>query len=259
MIKIGTPAQFPEIQEGSLEAILSSIYHISSDLSFGLIWLATALLLRHYRHEFGRIRFWILISLPLVYYVSTSIDTLGLYLPNTDYEQFLFYVYSSLNSAAGAILFGFSFWIGSTKLPPDNVLKTYMKIVAFGFVLLFISSEASLLAASYPPFGLATVSLFGLASYLILTGLDLTAAALAADIKLRTLIKGLTVEYKKLLGSMGQSELESLLTKKVTEILKKDIHYMVEQETESLSHEQIYRYVNQTVNETKKRTESSPY
>jgi hypothetical protein len=252
-IKAGTPALFPALGEGTFVSILSDFYHLSSDLSFGLVWISTVLLLKHYRYKLGRLKFWVFVSLPLFYYISTSIDTLGLYTPQTDQDLFLFYLYSSLNSSAGGILFGVSFWAGIKMLPKDNVLKTYMKITAYGLVLLYISSQASLLAAPYPPFGLATVSFYGLSAYLIFLGLDLTAAALAADIRMRTLIKGITIEHAKLLDNMAQSELQSQIENKVAEILKKEIGTTTEIESQSLSQEQLSRYVDQTINEIRKR------
>ena len=50
----------------------------------------------------------------------------------------------------------------------DNVVRDYLIISAYGFVLLFTSNQAIvLLTAPYPPFGLPTISFVGLSSYLI--------------------------------------------------------------------------------------------
>ena len=53
-----------------------------------------------------------------------------------------------------------------------NIVKQYMMISAYGMMLLFSSNQAAgLVLAPYPPFGLATVAFFGLASYLIFIGM----------------------------------------------------------------------------------------
>jgi hypothetical protein len=63
-------------------------------------------------------------------------------------------------------------------------VKEYMTISAFGMMLLFTSNQPlGLTFLSYPPFGLATISFFGLASYLILIGVYSSAISVANDVK----------------------------------------------------------------------------
>ena len=68
------------------------IYHYLDLISFILIWGANALLLLHYRKRLGLVRFWIIISLPLVYYLGTFVEMIGLYEPQSDSELFFFYL-----------------------------------------------------------------------------------------------------------------------------------------------------------------------
>ena len=55
---------------GSPLDTLNSAYIISSVMSFILTWVATALLLHHYSRRFGRVKYWVIVSLPLVYFLS---------------------------------------------------------------------------------------------------------------------------------------------------------------------------------------------
>jgi hypothetical protein len=67
------------------------------------------LLLLNYRRRLGVVNFWIIITLPLIYYLGTFVDIAGLYEPKTDSEQFDYYLYFSLNTTAGGIMFGIAF------------------------------------------------------------------------------------------------------------------------------------------------------
>ena len=47
-----------------------TIFNLLSILSFAFMWISTVILLSQYRYRLGRIKYFILISLPLIYYVS---------------------------------------------------------------------------------------------------------------------------------------------------------------------------------------------
>jgi len=86
-----------------------------------------------------------------------------------------------------------------------------MIISAYGFVLLFLSSQAILLvnAVPYPPFGLATVSFIGLSSYMILVGIYCSAISVAEDSKLRQSIRSFALRESKLLDSIGTAQIDT--------------------------------------------------
>ena len=132
------------------------IYNYSDLVSFVLIWGATALLLLNYRRRLGLVKFWIIITLPLIYYLSTFIDVLGIYEPQTDSEKFYYYSYFSLNATVGGILFGLAFIAIAKRIDNQNI-KGFMTLAAYGFILLYISNAISLVARSYPPFGITTL------------------------------------------------------------------------------------------------------
>ena len=96
---------------GWLLLTLRFIYNYSDLVSFVLIWGATALLLLHYRRRLGLVKFWIIITLPLIYYLSTFTDVTGLYEPKSDLENFYYNLYVALNSTAGGLMFGFAFLV----------------------------------------------------------------------------------------------------------------------------------------------------
>jgi len=251
-----TEVIFPSFEPNSLLQSLTGFYQYSSDISFALIWLATLVLLYHYRHREGRTKYWLIMGLPLVYYLSTSIDTIGFYIPKTESEEFFFYMYTSLNSTAGGVLFGLSFWVTSKNLPHGSIVKDYMIITGYGFVLFFISDQATLIAASYPPFGIATVSFYGLSAYLIFLGLYSTAISVAQDTKFRVFVRKLAKEHSsRLLDSIGSSEMEFEIQKKVLRLAKINSETM-EREIgikSALSENEVKEYLTEVINEIKSK------
>ena len=133
-------------------------YNYLDLISFVLIWMATALLLLNYRRRLGLLKFWIIITLPLIYYLGTFVDTIGLYEPQTDSERFYYYLYYSLNATAGGLMFGFAFMVIAKRIDNQSI-KGYMTLAAYGFILLYISSQVTLVASPYPPFGITTLFL----------------------------------------------------------------------------------------------------
>jgi hypothetical protein len=254
----------PNLQEfyylpiaGSVEYLLNSAYTIASIISFILTWVATVLLLHSYTRKFGRIKYWIIVTLPLVYFLSQfpsfSLNLFGSLL-NTDpvFYGILLSVVFIVSKAAGGILFGIAFWLIARTISRDNVVRQYLIIAAVGFVLLFVSDQAPVLTnAPYPPLGLASISFMGLASYLILIGIYSSAISVSEDSKLRQTMRGLTSKEPKLLDSIGSAQMEQEIQKKVIELTKRNQDRMAEETgiQSSLTEEDMKEYLQQVIKE----------
>lgn len=227
------------------------IYNYAELISFVLIGGATALLLLHSRKKLGVVKFWIMISLPLIYYLGTFIDILGLYEPQSDPDSFFFYLYLSLNSTAGGLMFGIAFITIANRI--DNLrIKGYMTLAAFRFILLFISNQISLAASSYPPFGITTLMYLGLSSYLLLIGLYSTAVSLSEHAQLRKSIRNsIDQQHFKLIDHIGMSELQKEVDKKITPLIKRHAEQMDMQTAIDIpvSEEEIKQYISEVLND----------
>ncbi|HEY7108331.1 MAG TPA: hypothetical protein VH415_02770 [Nitrososphaeraceae archaeon] len=244
-----TEVVFPSYEEGSSISILRSVYDYVDLFSFILVWGASVLLLREYMHKW-LLRHWILVCIPLLYYITTLIDEAGLYVPTSDSEWLTYYLYTSLNSTAGGLLFGFAFLIVARHIH-NEMFKGYMIISAFGFILLFISNQVTLVATSYPPFGAVTLSFFGLSSYLIVTGLYSSAISVSQDAAIRRSIRKSVMNKSKLLGSIGQAEMQNEVQKWVKNL--GEIHERTKTPT-SMSSEDVRLYVEEVVDEIRKKS-----
>lgn len=240
---------FPKTEEGSNWKILSKIYQYSDLVSFFLKWGGTALILYHFSHKIGRVKYWFLLSLPVVYFSTLIIYHFHIYEPHEEWETLIFFGIVSLNSTFGGILFYIAFKLTSENFSGNEVFRNYLLMAGFGFMLFFSATQASVITTVYPPFGYATVSSYGMGSYLILLGLYLSALSVSQDEQLRNMIKRSTLSESKFLHSIGTSagEREKVIINTVLDKAKR------QQETiandigigTSLSEEDIKNYVKE--------------
>ncbi len=211
--------------------ILYQITYIPSRLAFVFFWIATVLLLRNYSRRLGRVKFWTVIILPLVSFLSGSIFV------SPDYKHSLFYdallVLSALT--AGGVLVGIVFLIMARSMRRTitgitnttdrstshrNTLAFYLTISAFGTVLIAISLTSPVIYAPYPPFAAAAWSFLGLSTYLYSLGFYFSAISIAQDNKLRQSIREIAVQESKLLDSIGTAHMEQEIQKRVLKLAK---------------------------------------
>jgi hypothetical protein len=200
---------------GSLLYDLAKMYHYADIVSFLLKWVATALLLYHYSQKMGRTKYWMLISLPLVYFAGTYLDDYNLFEPNTEMGELYWDLYTSLNSTAGGILFYIGFVVAARHFHGNMAVRDYLVMCGFGFLLFFSAGQSTLAFTLFPPFGLATISLYGLSTFMILLALYSCAISVSEDIELRKSIKKSTLRESKFLDSMGTAHMERDLTRRI--------------------------------------------
>jgi hypothetical protein len=239
---------------GSFEYILYNGYVICSVLSFVFFWLATAMVLRHYSKRIGRIKYWVIVCLPLVYFLTQFnpllLNTLSAL---TAQDPFVFGIVVSIiysvSKSIGGIVFALAFWFMAKKTNKNYVIRDFLILTATGFILLYVSEQAvALTSAPYPPFGITSVATVGLASYLILIGLHYSAISVSSDIRTRKLILSSAIKELDLLGNVGYAEMEKQLEGVVAGILRKHPPE-VESPTENLSTERVKEYTKEVLDE----------
>ena len=218
-------SQTPFIALGSLVDILNYPYIISTVLSFMISWVATIMILRHYSSKLRQVRYGVILSLPLVYFLLQFLppfQSIITALPQSESVFFLYTFIFTFSKPIGGILFGIAFWVIARSLDRSNTVRNYMIISAYGLVLMFISNQAVLLVnIFYPPFGIVTVSLMGLSSYLLLLGVYSSAISVSEDSKLRQSIREFTLAETRLLDSIGTAHMEQEIQKEGVSTNKK--------------------------------------
>jgi hypothetical protein len=236
----------------------TNFYKITSIISFSITWIGTCLLMYHYSRKIGKWKFWLLAALPLIYYIG-NIDIISSTIFNyiiTNNPHLLLMGQFILGGAKqiGGFFFSLAFIIISLKIEGKK-LKYYLLICAIGVMLLYSSNQISLLQViPYPPFGLVTISLISVSSFLILVGLHNLASSMAFDKTLlenaRKIVKEKASTFLYDIGSaQWQKEMDSaipvIMNNKSSQI--DDVSVPT-----SLSVEEIRGYINEVSEELKK-------
>jgi hypothetical protein len=224
-------------------------------------------MLRNYIHKRGKFVYWIVLILPLAYFVSQFLVLyLGLLGPmlvlNPIFYGIIFTIIFTLSKPLGGIIFGIGFWLVARNIHKDNIVRSYLVIAAYGFMLLFASNKAIVLTFTYyPPFGLTTTSFVGLSSYLVLVGIFSSAISISQDSNLRREIRHLAITESKLLDSLSLAQMEEEIRKKALHITRINKSFWAEVGVQpTIDEETIKRYVEDVLKEigaSKKRGSST--
>jgi hypothetical protein len=235
------------------------IYTVTSAIAFVLLWVGTVFLLQSYRRKLGRWKYWILMFIPLLYFLSqfqpVVLNFLLFYVSNDPTLFNLVYVIMvDVSRPVGGVLFGLAFILVAHKLQNQEV-KGYLVISGIGFLLLLISYEGqALITAPFPPLGLLSGSYFGLASYLIFIGLYSSAVSISQDSRLRASIRRSVESEVRFIGSIGEAEMDNRILDKVLTTTKKFSKAMPKETgiSSSLSDKEIKEYIEEVLAETHK-------
>jgi hypothetical protein len=203
---------------------LGTMFDVLSLSSFLAIWLSTITLLYFYRHKLGRIKFFTLITIPLIYYLFPLEAYFGnIFSPFILSSPITFGIaYVLIFSATrqvGALLFSLAFLTASTLVTKDKVRKSLL-FSAIGMAILFGSIEITPLQYKiFPPFGLITQAFLPLGSYMLLIGIFTSATGVARDAQLRKEFYKSAKSQLNLLKTIGITQMESELLKEYNPVL----------------------------------------
>jgi len=205
----------------------SGMYKLIQDyiliISFSLMWLATALLMKNYSNIKGLIKYWGIMFISLIYFIGQfqpmffgfiSLSTISTTLGDIGYTIFV----SAAKPVAG-VMFGLIFWIISRKID-KRTTKEYLLIAGVGSMMLFASNQSTGLSLTpLPPFGIITAAFFGLSTYLLFIGLYSSAVSVSHDSTLRKQAK-IYANQLILLDRIGTPEMKQHTESIVSRVMK---------------------------------------
>jgi hypothetical protein len=244
---------------------LGIIYSVSSLVSFFSIWITTAILMNNYRERLvSSLKNWVILSIPLVYFLITYFYQFffaRILIPYLEMDpvtvSIVLSAFLTLNKPIGGLLFAYAFWSIAKSVRYERNIKTYMIISGWGIFLIFTTNQAiSQILVPYPPFGLATITIMNLASYLILVGIYDSARLVSTNTRLRKSIYQQAVE-SKFLGPIGDAEMSKLVERTVKDVSKHRNILELEEDTKQrmeLDQTELKKYVNFVIKEIHKET-----
>jgi len=246
-----------------LNITLSNMYDATSIVSFILAWVVSVIMLRQYSKH--KLAYWILVSLPLIFFLSRYEVVLYYLLSNqaSDIMQAFsltsnIYGYETLESIIksnlqlGGAFFGLVFFIIALKIPNRRELRNSLILTGIGMLFLFASKDISaLIISSYPPLGVISIGFIGLASYMVFLGLYSTAKLSSRDRRFRTALRSQIENDSILLRSISSSQDRINIEKNVKRLVSLSSQWPRENE-EEMSLEEIRELVNDVISEVRK-------
>jgi hypothetical protein len=196
---------------------------IISIISFVSVWIASAVLMSTYKRRIGKIRYWTITSIPLIYFLFPfEKNVVDIFQSLSASSPFLYGVMNviifSATKQIGAFFFSLVFLAASTLVTKHEMQK-YLLITGIGMAILYGSIEIdTLLYATYPPFGVVTASFIPMGAYLVFTGILRSSTLVARDSELRREFYNSAKSQLTLLKTIGVTEMEKELIKKYKSI-----------------------------------------
>jgi hypothetical protein len=215
----------PIIEQGSTISLLNYLYYYLAMASYVITWVITGLLLKDYIKKVGKAKYWIILSLPLVFYLSQLLVTqFGLFIPrdasdNSTFQTWFLFFYTP-SSLIGGILFSVPFFLIIRKSNTSKPLSNFLRITAYGLILFFAAGSATVYHTPYPPFGLLTVSAIGPSSFLMALGIYYSARIISRNRTIESQLKR-SDKYSQFFANIGSAEMENAVSEIVDEIRKK--------------------------------------
>ena len=245
------------ILPSSLTSLKNSLDYLTV-FPYLFTWLAVATLLRQYYQtiRIGKLplKFWIILSIPMAFYLIGS----GLIFHAYDPYRFYFRILFRAGTIGSSVLFGLAFYLitrrtGEAVNVSAEKVKNYLTISSIGVILIGISFSTSALQQTY---GVAAHSLVLLASYLFTVGLYSSAIAVSQDSSLRTSIRASLLE---LVDNIGTAQMEQEIEKRVLKVAREQQEVLRERSEieSSLTERDMKEYLEQVIKEVKKEGPTS--
>ena len=253
-----------------LSIYLSNLYDITSIISFIAVWFVTTFILKQYSHNIGKIKYWILVSVPLIVFM-TKYEIILYYLLKDPAILEIFYsirlnsildqiisTFLNSNLQIGGIFFAISFLVIVKKIPKGHRIVNSLIISLIGMMFLFGSKDISeLILPSYPPVGIVAISFLGLASYLLLVGIYSSATIAARDITLRKYLNKKVENDTTLLNNIAFSENENEIQKNVKSLMTYSSQWQQNNIQHELNQQEIKEIVNDVISEVKENVKKN--
>jgi hypothetical protein len=249
---------YPEI-ENNIFDLINNYYIFIRTASYVMMLMGTFVLLSYYSNKTQKIKLLCALVIVFIIYFLSSLDAFQIMeISIYDEELFVYYIFQSLITTVGGVIFGYSFLKVASKLEVDNPIKKLLIITGFGFILIYTVNQTTVIATAYPPYGLPTLSFIVISVYLLCFGIYSSAISLSNTIVLRNKIRLLTKNNSNLFSSMGEAQVTSQLQNAV-----KAVKTIVEEEEEKLkektglevnfTEDKVQDYMQQVVQEMLKR------
>ena len=234
-------------QSSPLPSVYDTYFNYIYLLTFISVYLITLLSLRTYLKRIRPVFFYLLFSIPLIYFLVKLVPLFaeyvsGLVIYSPSYYGTLYTLLFSGTGPLGGILFSLVLLALSRRM--DNVsVKDYLAISALGMLLFFtVNQNPPLQYGLLPPFGVISKSFIGLACYMILVGIYSSISLLSRRNTLTNVVLK-ELSRDKVFGAVVRSEQEMQLRNIINKNIDR-IEIFQENEPKDLSKDEVVELVS---------------
>ena len=245
---------------------IALVYDIFFIMSFLLGWLLTVYMLKQYSRRIGKYKFWILVSIPLFFYLIRyegiiltyfnidnliSLPVLGIIYPSIKDAFYIAFMNSNIQTIG--IFFGFSFVPILLKLK-NSLLQNYMITTIIGMMILFASRDFhSIFLNSVPPNGTITISFMPIGVFMLFTGIISFLKLAARD---KEFYRDLIIRIERdisLVKNIIITEKETEISNKIKPLIEYSNNWQKEHEYRLMQNEEIIQIIQDVIAEVRER------
>ena len=247
---------------------LVNTYNVFSIISFVVAWIVTSFMLKKYAKGKNRLAYWVLVSLPLFFFlvryevalyfilnneatdILSTIDLSTQLYGNEVIENIL-----NSNLLIAGVFFGLAFFTIAFKVVSPGQ-KNALILTGIGMILLFGSKDIStLVLTSYPPLGATSITFIGIASYLVYIGIYRAATLTSRDTFLKKNLREKIENNVNLLRSISSSQFRIDTERHVKSLMNRSSEWQQEGTQQEMTPEEVRSIVNDVISELKARKE----
>jgi hypothetical protein len=245
---------------------IALVYDIFFIMSFLLGWLLTVYMLKQYSRRIGKYKFWILVSIPLFFYLIRyegiiltyfnidnliSLPVLGIIYPSIKDAFYIAFMNSNIQTIG--IFFGFSFVPILLKLK-NSLLQNYMITTIIGMMILFASRDFhSIFLNSVPPNGTITISFMPIGVFMLFTGIISFLKLAARDKEFyRDLILRIERDIS-LVKNIIITEKETEISNKIKPLIEYSNKWQKEHKYRLMQNEEVIQIIQDVIAEVRER------
>ena len=117
VVKNDDVAYFPEFSIETVGTRIGMVDQIASAAAYILTWIGTVRMLYPYIKKFGKVKFWIIMGVSMVYYlISYPLFILGYFTPSVGIDAMTSILIFSMAGILSGIIFGADFFISSQNI-----------------------------------------------------------------------------------------------------------------------------------------------
>ena len=231
-------------------------YRISFFITFCSIWVLTAFLLYDYFGRNNRLKFWLILSIPMIFFLIEFFPVtlkllISLYQLNPSLFLPFYTILSTIITFIGATMVSITLWLLIRKIP-NKSFRNYLVLVTFGLLLVLTSTqETPFPRFLFPPFGLITILFVGLAIYLLFMGFYSASLHISKDMSLVRNFANMIHQYG-FFRNIAKSQLEQDIKGIMTKALQSN-EFDIRQKKKEHRHELEKRGYRKTFSNCKKR------